>query len=63
MVKIIGEDPEVVKRATCHNCAARLEYTLSEVQEYRGTDYGGGPDGRKWINCPRCGREVVLKAW
>ena len=63
MVKVVGDDPEAVRRATCKGCAARLEYTLSEVQERHGTDYSGGPDGREWILCPRCGLDVVLRAW
>lgn len=63
MVKVVGEAPEAVKHATCRNCAAKLEYTPSEVKEYHGTDYSGGPDGREWINCPRCGHEVVLRSW
>lgn len=63
MPRVIGEDPQAVKQATCKSCAARLEYTQSEVQERHGTDYSGGPDGREWIVCPRCGHEVVLRAW
>ena len=63
MVKVVGEAPEAVKHATCSHCAAKLEYTKSEVREKHGTDYGGGPDGREWIVCPRCGHDVVLRAW
>ena len=63
MVKVIGEAPEVVKQATCHHCAARLEYTQSEVKRHDGRDYSGGADGREWIDCPRCSNEVVLRSW
>lgn len=63
MIKVIGEAPEAVKQATCHHCAAKLEYTQNEVKRYDGKDYSGGPDGREWINCPRCSNEVVLRSW
>jgi uncharacterized protein with PIN domain len=63
MVRIIGEAPEAMKITVCRNCATRLEYTQSEVKEYHGVDYSGGPDGREWIDCPKCHKEVVLKSW
>lgn len=63
MVKVVGEDPQAVKWATCRSCAAKLEYTQSEVKRYDGKDYSGGSDGREWIDCPRCGHEVVLRSW
>lgn len=63
MPKLTGDDPEAIKYATCKQCAARLQYTLSEVQSRHGVDYSGGPDGREWIVCPRCGHDVVLRAW
>lgn len=63
MVRVVGEAPEAVKKATCGHCAAQLEYVPAEVKEYHGKDYSGGADGKKWINCPRCGHEVILEAW
>jgi len=63
MVRIIGDAPETVKQATCYNCATRLEYTMNEVKAYHGKDYSGGSDGREWINCPKCGKEVVVRSW
>jgi len=63
MVQVVGNDQQAVKRATCKNCATILEYTPSEVQEYHGKDYSGGADGKEWINCPRCGKQVILRAW
>ncbi len=63
MVKVVGQAPEAVKNITCTNCASKLEYTQSEVKVYHGTDYGGGPDGKEWIGCPQCGKEVILKSW
>lgn len=63
MVKVIGEDPQAVKQRSCRNCAAKLEYTLSDVQSRHGTDISGNPDGREWIVCPRCGSHVIIRSW
>lgn len=63
MVKVVGEAPEAVKKATCRNCAAKLEYTQSEVKRREGVDYSGGSDGQEWIVCPRCNGNVVLRSW
>lgn len=63
MVKVVGVAPEAVKQAVCRSCASILEYTKSEVKEYYGKDYSGGPDGREWIVCPSCGHDVVLRSW
>lgn len=63
MARVVGESPEVLNRCSCRGCAALIEYGLNEVQRYYGTDYSGGPDAKEWINCPRCGREVILRTW
>jgi hypothetical protein len=63
MVKILGEAPEAIKETVCRHCASRLAYTQSDVKSYHGRDYSGGPDGREWINCPKCGTEVILRSW
>ena len=63
MIRLIGEDPQALKQATCKNCGARLEYTNSEVKSQHGKDYGGGAYGREYIECPRCKHEVVLRSW
>lgn len=65
MVRIIdeGPDPSVVKKVICKNCGAKLEYVPNDVKEYSGTDYGGGPDGHTWIDCPKCQKRVVLRSW
>ncbi len=61
MVKIIGTAPEVFKQCTCKNCVTRLEYTPSDVRSYHGSY--PLPDGKEWINCPCCGKEVILRSW
>ena len=63
MIKIINTATEVFKQCTCKNCATRLEYAPSDVRSYHGRDYSGGPDGKEWINCPCCGKEVILRSW
>ncbi len=70
MVTVIGVDETAKSRVTCHGhsrtkpgCGSILEYTRADIREYRGTDYSGGPDGRDWIVCPKCGNEITLRAW
>ena len=63
MAKVIGEDKSVLKQVTCKHCAAIIEYTKHEVKEYHGIDYSGGPDGKEWVDCPRCGNEAVIRVW
>lgn len=64
-VKVIdaAPDPKVVKRISCQNCGARLEYTPIDVKRRSGTDYSGGPDGAEWVDCPNCGKNVIIRAW
>ena len=64
MPKIIGQDPQHLKKITCWKCAAVIEYTESEVRNlWSGTDYGGGADGADGFNCPNCGNEVHVRRW
>lgn len=63
MVKVAGRDESAVKRVTCRSCASVLEYSLTEVKRVSGTDYGGGPDGQEWVDCPNCGGRAVIRSW
>lgn len=64
MIKVVGRDESAVKNTTCHECAARLEYTPSDVVTlWSGTDYGGGSDGAKGFKCPNCNSNVILERW
>ena len=63
MVQVVGKDAVGVKRVTCRNCSSVLEYIPAEVKSRSGRDYSGGPDGKEWIDCPCCGKEVTLKSW
>ena len=64
-VKIISivPPPEILKRVLCRNCGATLEYTEDVVKKYIGHDYSGGPDGKEWIVCPNCGKDVTIRSW
>jgi RNase P subunit RPR2 len=63
MVRVVGQDPRVLKQVTCRHCAAVLEYTPHELKRHEGRDYSGGVDIREWIVCPRCGHEVTVNHW
>lgn len=63
MVEVIGNDKKVSKKCTCGHCGARLQYLPLDVKKYEGKDISGGPDGREWIVCPKCGKDVTLKSW
>lgn len=63
MVKIVGKVEAVTKHVTCRSCGSILEYTLSEVKSYHGKDYGGGPDGMDWVDCPNCGHKATIRSW
>jgi len=64
-VKVVKKKPDasVIKRKICANCGATLEYVPKDIKERHGTDWGGGPDGAKWIVCPECNKEVILESW
>ena len=63
MARVLKEGHLPEKEASCELCGAPVGYRPNEVQERNGTDYGGGPDGARWIVCPGCGGQIVLKRW
>jgi len=56
-------DPEDFLKKKCPNCFAIIGYVPNDVQSYHGTDYSGGPDGREWVVCPNCKKDITLKSW
>ena len=66
-MRIIGKNKKAIKtrKRTCTKCGSVIEFQDHEVKEYHGTDYGGGPDGQKWMVCPnkKCKNEIVLESW
>jgi hypothetical protein len=64
MVKVVGQDNSMAKRATCGGCGAVNEYLPNEVRElYRGKDYTGCGEGRDGFNCGQCGKEITTRSW
>jgi len=62
MPKIVGQDPSVVKRATCRECGAINEYKPNEVRTlWKSIDYGGGSDVGRGFNCAQCDKQVVTE--
>lgn len=53
--------PSVVKETICRNCGATLNYVPNDVKEDYSTDYTGGKDYYKYIQCPPCGNKVHVK--
>ena len=53
-IKVVGDDNSQVKRATCSNCAAILEYTFNDTRKKTVSDYTGGSDTYRMLTCPRC---------
>jgi len=66
MAKVISTDPspKVEKQTICNRgCGATVAYVPNDVKEYNGQDYSGGPDGQRWIDCPNCGKKIILESW
>ena len=64
MAHVIGKPkPEDFKKVKCRSCKHKIAYVPNEVQRYSGRDMSGGPDGREWIVCPQCGKDITLKSW
>jgi hypothetical protein len=55
--------PENFKKKRCPHCRSLIGYVPNDVKSYHGTDYGGGPDGREWVVCPGCGKDITLRTW
>lgn len=51
MATVVGYEPNLLKRFTCHNCTAIVEYKPSEVIHNGQTDEGTWVQG---LYCPEC---------
>lgn len=49
------------KEVICYSCKCVLEYTYYDTREVRHTDYGGGTDTYRGIDCPVCKAFVETK--
>lgn len=64
MARIVEGAPPKEKQTVCEEgCGKTVAYVPNDVREYNGTDYSGGPDGYRYVNCPGCGKEIVLESW
>ena len=65
MPRVIKEVPPKESKVVCKSCGRTIGYVRNDVQEYHGTDYGGGPDGKTWIVCPGrdCGKQIILSSY
>lgn len=62
MVKIVDKTPhrDVLKECICRNCGVTLEYTPADTTTYVRTDYGGGSDTYREMDCPNCCETIQL---
>lgn len=65
MPRVIEEVPIEEKQVRCAQCGRMIAYVENDVEERHGTDYGGGPDGMRFVRCPAsdCPKPIVLKRW
>ena len=55
--------PSVVKEVVCRNCGATLNYVPMDIKEEVHTDYGGGRETYRYIQCPPCGHKQTVKGY
>lgn len=65
MVTVVNKQPHasVVKETICRNCGVTLQYVPRDIKERIETDYGGGRDLIKYIECPECNDRVTVKGY
>lgn len=61
MVRSVGKDPGMIRKATCQHCALILEYYPRDVKSETHSDYGGGTDTYYHIICPDCDHQVRVR--
>jgi len=59
-VMVVGDDLRMKKHKSCHNCSARLEYTLADTATETIGDYTGDRETIRTIVCPRCSFKLVV---
>lgn len=62
-IKVIGEDTTKIKRTTCSNCSAILEYTLADTTIQTERDYTGCADTYRRLKCPRCNNKITVSMY
>ena len=46
------------KIVVCSNCGSELRYTNADTREETRTDYTGGKDIYRYIDCPDCHKSI-----
>ena len=57
MIKVLEHG---VRKVTCPNCKAKLQYEQEDIQEKIIPALLGEDEIRKYITCPDCENEIVL---
>lgn len=52
MIKVLEHG---IMKVTCPNCKAKLQYEQEDIIAEKC------PNGKKWIVCPDCGKEIIIK--
>lgn len=60
MIKVVGNDPSVVKQVTCKHCGSILEYMPCDIEEGATRAWRGGRDLYHYIECPQCKNHVSV---
>jgi len=51
MIKVLEHG---VRKINCSNCKAKLQYEQEDIIAEKR------PNGKRWIICPDCGKEVII---
>ena len=57
MIKVLEHG---VKKVTCPNCKAKLQYEQEDIQTITNSNDFGDTHTVKYITCPDCEKEVIL---
>lgn len=61
MAEVIGQNPEVGKKVSCHGCGALIRYYRNDIKEIKvNWDFLGDYDIVNAIQCPQCKKDVRL---
>ena len=65
MVTVVSTQPHpsVVKEAVCRNCGSTLQYVPRDIKERTVSDYGGGREIVRYIDCPTCSDRVTVRGY
>lgn len=60
MAKVVGRDDKFVKRKSCSNCAAIVEFTKNETERKGFSDWTGDTDYHDTLKCPNCSELMIV---